>query len=406
MTCALTQLLKMSPMHSFKQTASLILPTALAFTLVLALLHTSCIASTIHVPANQPTIQQGIDQASEGDTVLVAPGIYTGELNRNLDFHGTGMSLISEAGPESTTIDCEQASRALYIHSAEDTTTIVNGFTITFGSASYGGAARISNSSPTFTDCIFTQNSATGDGGAIYSEAFAAPIFRNCTFTWNSAGNGGAVFMTDSFGILDDCVFAENSAGNGAGLYLSTFSSTQVKGCTFVSNHAMSGGGLYTFVSEPWITGCTFFQNEASSGGGAYIYGVSQAMISKCTIVDNDGHGVFCHVSEPIIGQSVIAFNSAEGIDCTPEADPATNMCVVFGNAQGDSLCGTHTDNLFVDPLLCNMYAGELGLCNNSPCRAENNSWGIVIGAYPRACGDCQADVETRSWGSIKRMLR
>ena len=64
-------------------------------------------ATTIHVPADQPTIQAGIDAAADGDTVLVADGTYTGDGNRDIDFGGKSIVLKSENGPVLTVIDCE-----------------------------------------------------------------------------------------------------------------------------------------------------------------------------------------------------------------------------------------------------------------------------------------------------------
>ena len=68
-------------------------------------------ATTIHVPGDQPSIQAGVDAAQPGDSVLVAPGEYSGIDNTEIDFGGKEISLVSEAGAEATAINGQGSRR-------------------------------------------------------------------------------------------------------------------------------------------------------------------------------------------------------------------------------------------------------------------------------------------------------
>ncbi len=88
---------------------------------VLVLCTVAVSATTIHVPADQPTIQAGINAATNGDTVSVAAGTYPGDIV----FSGKSLALISQDGPSFTTI----AGRISAINN-ESSAARVQGFTV------------------------------------------------------------------------------------------------------------------------------------------------------------------------------------------------------------------------------------------------------------------------------------
>src|SRR5688572_11313853 len=115
-------------------------------------------AAVIRVPADHSTIQSAINAAVNGDTIEVAPGTYT----ENLNFLGKAIRVTSEQGPQVTVIDGSgQQSSVVVFASGEGPQSILNGFTVrngnaTGGSSFRGGGIRIQNSSPTITGNIVT----------------------------------------------------------------------------------------------------------------------------------------------------------------------------------------------------------------------------------------------------------
>ncbi len=71
----------------------------LAVSVILAVVvkRPDCWAKVINVPRDQPTIQAGINAASNADTILVAPGVY----HENVSFNTIAgvVTVVSKNGP-------------------------------------------------------------------------------------------------------------------------------------------------------------------------------------------------------------------------------------------------------------------------------------------------------------------
>jgi hypothetical protein len=184
-------------------------------------------------------------------------------------------------------------------------------------------------------------------------------------------------------------------------------------GCVFSGNAAGgNGGGVDVQWSGGSFTDCTFVGNSAASGGGAFCDMASTSTFANCTFAGNSRHAIHlynCYYPMTIVN-SILAFSSeGSGLWCdgpAPCAATTTQSCV-FGNADGDSLCGEYMDNMFVDPLFCEPPTADVSLCSDSPCLPSGNSWGELVGAHGSGCGPCgsSAVVET-SWGNLKALYR
>ena len=95
--------------------------------------------TVIHIPADYRDIQSGIDAAVSGDTILIAPGTYTGTGNRDISYFGKSILVTSDQGPETCVLDCqgseEDPHRGFTFENSEGKGAVLEGITIRNGAA-------------------------------------------------------------------------------------------------------------------------------------------------------------------------------------------------------------------------------------------------------------------------------
>jgi len=207
-------------------------------TLILVLLGVLCTAAVCHGrvitvdddgPADFNNIQAAIDDANDGDTVVVQPGRYMGAGNRDIDFKGKPVTVRSLDPNDpivvrTTIVDPngteEEPHCGFYFRSNElrDSTvaglTITNGFGLKlsrgFGLFNVGGGVCVrENSCPTIRRCIISGNSAKF-GGGIHS-FLGKPTIAGCIIS-NNSGIGGIDLLGGNPSIIN-CTILGNRGG-------------------------------------------------------------------------------------------------------------------------------------------------------------------------------------------------
>ena len=319
-------------------------------------------ATTINVPGEYTTIQEGINASVDGDTVLVAGGTYTGSGNKDNDYGGKSIVVMSEDGAEATVIDCELDGRGFYFASGEDTLARLDGFTVMNGSDDYGGGIYCLDSKPTIANCIITKNAAVssaGDGGGIYCSSSA--VITNCIISENRTsaewgGAGGGIYIKSS-PIISYCSILNNSTSTdfnynvGGGIYSGTDSSPTIISCIISGNSAggLQGGGIFcAFGSSPTLANCIISENASVEEGAGIYCDYASPVFAYCTVSRNYGEGINCWWTSPYIINCIFWDNETE-IYYYPDSEPPT---ILFSDFQGgwDGEGNINADPFFMDP--------------------------------------------------------
>lgn len=215
-------------------------------------------------------IQEAIDYVYldlEGGIVNVAAGTYIENigLKNGVDVLGAGAGVTTiDGGGSGHVVDSD----------AVDSSTTIDGFTITGGNTDFGGGMYNDGASPVVSNCIFISNQADNHGGGMYNLNSSSPVVVNCTFIGNSAGawGGGIACRSGSTPTIVNCIIVGNTADDGGGIHADAGSAPTITNNTIVGNTATNGGGIYADggINVPTITNNIIASNTATTGGGIY----------------------------------------------------------------------------------------------------------------------------------------
>ena len=256
-------------------------------------------AEQLRVPQQYPSINKAIDAASDGDSIVVGPGIW----NEAINFSGKTLILRSAQGPASTILDGTGLNTSIVqIASGEELGTQIRGFTFINGTGRYflgervAGAIFTLQTSPRIENCVFKDNDVTGSGGAIASYG-GAPEIRNCDFTDNIAGTGegGGAIATNSGceARIQNCYFTRNKATFAGGAINNLISSPTIVNCVFIGNEAALGGAVRNSLADTIVVNCSFLTNIAQYGGAVRSSSGGSPVVANSAFSDNFPDDVF-----------------------------------------------------------------------------------------------------------------
>ena len=238
------------------------------------------------------TIQNAINAAQEGDTIMLENGVFSGlgntqitiDKNLNFDVLNGGTATIDGLSTNwgfyissGTTVSFNNIIFQNFVKSsfgaaiANDGVLTLTGCTFTGNSAPFSGAVG-NTGTCTVTNCAFTDNSVTNNGGAIANDGTLT--VTGSTFTGNTAGGSGGAIASDGTLNINQCNFTGNNAVSGGAISNLATGTAQIHFSRIVGNTAANGNAIYNSGGTFDAINNWWGHNTApTQGAGNEIYG-------------------------------------------------------------------------------------------------------------------------------------
>jgi hypothetical protein len=327
------------------------------------------VAGVINVPGDQETIQEGINAAINGDTVLVAEGTYV----ENINFQGKAITVASQFLMDSDTshisntiIDGSETANpdsgsVVYFISGEDTTSILYGFTISGGTGTitdyswqgeiipvragggilcYKSGAQIAHNK-ILNNHVPESDIASGGGIDCPQNINDAHVIIDHNLIGNNSVSGMSAWSSAINLAVDGTIknntisynssYGDNDAFGAVGCWTDELNPHKVvihnnriiHNLVSANNFTLAGGiaietGMEATVTENEISYNELTDANTSRGGGIYLFhGLKNIVIDKNIISHNlsaqqgGGISLFDQSNNTLISNNIISENSA-----------------------------------------------------------------------------------------------
>jgi predicted outer membrane repeat protein len=274
--------------------------------------------------------------------------------------------------------------------------------------STYGGGVFVNFGELELSDCTFENNYASASGGAVHVAGYYYLNISTSQFIGNGCYNSGGALSCGAYSgpvvtaTVTDCIFSDNYSTLNGGAIGFLHSVAEVNRCIVTGNSTGTGtinyeGNGYLKICNTQLTG----NSNTSSGGGMSLSGSGDFLVSNCVIADNSatfyGGGLSLSTfASPKFFNTILWGNEAGNGDevyiSADNCEPEFYYCDIAGGEQAFEGTGAGSNygfdydnayNIDQDPLFVDATGDDFTLESSSPCNNNGTPPGTAVSPFP-----------------------